>query len=251
MLAELFGAIFAGYRIVAALHESFGIHAVRQFPLEENDEGYSEKRPGERVRNEYKGREHHSVVPVIYSARSATLVLHYPGLEGAEEQDADNVAYRVSESDQKKNSLIEYTHIVKHTDYSVECYPRAECGECYNAGLSVHFRALLGSIRLFLIIALELFLAAHTLYFRGEKSEDHTDNEVRPDASDDQSIIVLKSGKGLACAVYSVVYVDAGGGKKYYRSYSELKIVHSHGWRQGDSFFIIFHTVCPFAKQLE
>ena len=123
MLAELFGAILAGYRIVAALHKSFGMSAVCNFPLEKNYKSYSEKRPGKGMRNKYKGSEHHCVIPVVYSARAAALVLHYPGLEGAEEQDAYNVAYRVSESNQKKNSLIEYTHVVEHTDDGIESYP--------------------------------------------------------------------------------------------------------------------------------
>ena len=123
MLAELFGAILAGYRIVAALHKSFGMSAVRNFPLEKNYKSYSEKRPGKGMRNKYKGSEHHCVIPVVYSARAAALVLHYPGLEGAEEEDAYNVANRVSESDKKKYSLIEYAHIVKNADDCVERYP--------------------------------------------------------------------------------------------------------------------------------
>ena len=93
MLAELFRAIFAGNRVVAAFNEALGVSSVAVFPLDENNERDSEQGPRERMRNKNERGKHHSVIPVIYSAGCAAFVLEYPGLEWAEEENADDVAY--------------------------------------------------------------------------------------------------------------------------------------------------------------
>ena len=61
-------------------------------PVNKQTKCKSQQQPCVNVFDEKKGGEHHGVVPVVYSAAAAALVLHEPGLEGTEEKNADNVA---------------------------------------------------------------------------------------------------------------------------------------------------------------
>ena len=70
-----------------------------------------------------QGREHRSVIPVIDPAGTAAFILHKPALEGAEEQNADQIAYRISAAEQNHHSVIQDFHHMQASEDTVENDP--------------------------------------------------------------------------------------------------------------------------------
>ena len=97
MMAELLFTICTGETSVCVLSEALGVEAEEDLPYDHKKEAHTEKRERVRVGDKGKGSKHHRVIPVVYSTASTTLVLHKPGLEGAEIEYADHIAHGIEE----------------------------------------------------------------------------------------------------------------------------------------------------------
>ena len=95
------------------------MQTVREFPANEEHERTSEQAVCVEARDEHKRSEHHREIPVVYAACSTAAILHNPSLERTEEQDADDVTYRVADRDQDENASVEYPRVVERADHSV------------------------------------------------------------------------------------------------------------------------------------
>ena len=60
----------------------------------------------------YKGRKHHSVIPIIYTAGYAATVFHKKCLERTEEQNAYHIAYGIRKAYKYKNTGIDNLGVI-------------------------------------------------------------------------------------------------------------------------------------------
>ena len=123
MVAELFLAMRAGEALVGLLVEALGMQMRRDFPEEEKQKRNAKKSPREIMRNEDERREHHGIIPIIDTAAAAALILHKPGLEGAEEEDADHIANRIEEADEEEDSIVDHREEIQRADRAVQKNP--------------------------------------------------------------------------------------------------------------------------------
>ena len=73
--------------------------------------------------DKHDGGEHHREIPVIDTAGRAATVVHHPGLEGAEEEDADHVGDRIEQRNEHQNALIDDAQEIQGDENRVETYP--------------------------------------------------------------------------------------------------------------------------------
>ena len=159
MCAELFLTERTVEALVGCDREALGVAAVGDLPLQKKKERSAKQGVRIDVRNEDEGGEHHREIPVVYTTGRAATVLHKPCLEGAEEEDTNDVADREGERDQNKYALIEDAEEVEKAENGVERkpanrdkggrFPRLVSWLCHSGDR--------------LVIAFELLLTAHTL----------------------------------------------------------------------------------------
>lgn len=246
VVAELFGAIRAGKRVVALLAKAFGVSAVKIFPLEKKNERESEKRPRINVGYVDERCEHHSVIPVINTAGGTAFVLHKPRLKRAEKQNADYVAHRVQKRNQEQNTPIYYVGVVKNAEHGVESDPRGKYREGYYTGL--HFRALLGIFpRARSVISRKLLLTAHAFNFIGKEAQNHFCDEKQP-YNAYQNMIVLKSAEGLPRVINAVYDIHDRCRNKKSQTKKKLRIMHNYGACQMLTllFFLFIYCTSQF-----
>ena len=123
VMAELFLAMGAGEAFIRSLVKALGMQPCRKLPNEQEEKRNAEKPPRVIMRDEDQGGEHHGIVPVIDAAAATAFILHEPGLEGAEEENADHIADRIEEADQKENSLVNPIEKIRRPDRAVEPEP--------------------------------------------------------------------------------------------------------------------------------
>ena len=107
-MAELFLTVLALKCAVGILRKSLRVSVKYDFP--EDCEEHSHTEEGERipVRYQHERSEHHSVIPIVYTAAAAAFILHKPGLERAEEENAYHIAYRIEKRNQNEKSCVEH-----------------------------------------------------------------------------------------------------------------------------------------------
>ena len=136
--------------------------------------------------------EHHCIVPVVYTAATAAFILHKPGLEGAEEENADHIAYRVEEGYYDKDTRIDDAGEIEGGYRTVKRDP-------YNKGDERALRAR--EIGLVHIgrgkVAAELLLTPHALEARGEEAQDHLRDEEHPDENKKPPIVLERTEHGI------------------------------------------------------
>ena len=144
--------------MICTLGEALRENAYQELPRDKESQGDTEQAPGERVRDEHEGGEHHCVIPIIYTAAAAALILHKPSLEGAEEKNADHITYGIRKADDNEDRLINKIGEVKHSDSAVQCEPCERYGKCGLPRLKLWVCVLCGHE-----IARELLLTSHAL----------------------------------------------------------------------------------------
>ena len=77
-----------------------------------------------------QGRKHHGIIPVIYSAGTAAFVFQEPCLEGTEEQNADDMTYRIDTAEKNHDSVIQDPGHIQSAENTVKNDP---C-QCYQYG---------------------------------------------------------------------------------------------------------------------
>ena len=75
---------------------------------------------------EYIGSEHHSEVPVIYSAIGTATALQEKDVEGTPEEYAYHIANAVSKAYEEEYSRIYYAKEVERAEYAVKSCPSKE-----------------------------------------------------------------------------------------------------------------------------
>ena len=175
MRAEFLRAVPALKIVVRVLGEPLRVPVKCDLPPDEQREGKNEEAPGIELLDKKQRCEHHGVIPVVDPARAAALVLHEPGLERAEEQDAYDVADGVSTGDQDHDPVIKDPQHMERADHTVESDPdqRDQNGRVIVRNDDLCFTG-------FAIIASELLLAARALNSRREEAADHLRNEHDP-----------------------------------------------------------------------
>ena len=108
VVAQLFSAARAGEAAVGLLIEALGVAKSGDFPVEQEKKRHTEDGVCIDVRDKYKGCEHHGVIPVVDAAASTAFVLHKPGLEGTEEENADHITNGEGQADHHKNTRIDH-----------------------------------------------------------------------------------------------------------------------------------------------
>ena len=129
LVAQLFLTHCTGKGLVGAFRKEFGMLMHGVFPLDKQNQCKTYKSPGIDVFYKHKGSKHHCIVPVVYTAAAAALILHKPGLERAEEQNADNVANGISKAYKEQYACIYNPCEIQHTDYAVQDKPRSRHSE--------------------------------------------------------------------------------------------------------------------------
>ena len=117
MGAELFFAVYTSNGKVRRIRETLGVGVIGDLPFDEQRQGGQDQDQGKGVHDvlvisfdyheEEDGGEDHREVPVIDAASGAATVVHHPRLEGAEEQDADHVAYGIEKRDEHQDALVD------------------------------------------------------------------------------------------------------------------------------------------------
>ena len=146
----------AGEAGVGLFEKALGMQAEGELPNEQQQEGKSQKTPCIQARQKDERGEHHGIIPVVDAAASAAFVLHKPGLEGAEEENADHVADRVEKADEEQNTAVDQMRVIEHADQGVQRDPR----QCHQSGGACRFdrgHGCLGGDK----VDLKLLLAAH------------------------------------------------------------------------------------------
>ena len=75
VMAELFLAISAGKAGVRLFKKSLGVEDDKHLPEDKKKHRYAKERVGINARDKDERGEHHSVVPVVYTAGAAALIL--------------------------------------------------------------------------------------------------------------------------------------------------------------------------------
>ena len=190
MRAEFLRAVPALKVIVRVLGEPLRVPVKCDLPPDEQRKGKNEKAPCIELLDKKQRCEHHGVIPVVDPARAAALVLHEPGLERAEEQDADDVADGVGAGDQDHDPVIKDPQHMERADHTVESDPdqRDQNGRVIIRDDDLCFAG-------FDIIASELFLAARALNGGREEAADHLRNEHDPDHAEYERSLLEAAGE--------------------------------------------------------
>ena len=159
----------------------------RDFPSDQQCNGQNQQSPGIGLGHEEQRSEHHGIVPVVDAARDTAFVLQEPGLERAEEQNADHIADRVGAAEKQHNSLIEDADHVQGSENAVETEPDQE-----NEHRGIVIRHHKIRFSRFPVVSEELLLAPGAFqtgwketknHFHRKYQEKHADNHrtlVRP-----------------------------------------------------------------------
>ena len=123
MMAKLFLAICTGEACVCFFGKAFRMAPYGKLPYDKKQKRNAEQTPRIRVRNKNERGKHHGEIPIIDPTASAAFVFHKPGLEGAEEKNADHIADGIRKADEQENSFIYNIHIVKNADERIERKP--------------------------------------------------------------------------------------------------------------------------------
>ena len=91
----MFLALAALKGLIAGFEKPLPAEMIGDFPADKQDGGQNTGPAGQRTGQRQQGGAEHEVVPVINPAGGAAAVVHHPGLEGTEKQNADDVAYTV------------------------------------------------------------------------------------------------------------------------------------------------------------
>ena len=83
------------------------MQTVGNLPPEKQRNGTSQQAIGVPAGNEYKGRKHHRKIPIVDAAGGTAPILHKPRLKRTEEQDANDIAYRICKGNQDQNASVE------------------------------------------------------------------------------------------------------------------------------------------------
>ena len=217
MMAELFLAVAAGKTFVCHLRKPFGMAICHDLPIDQQQQRQAEKRIGEPMRHKHKGGKHHRVIPVIDPTASAALVLHHPGLEGTEEQDADHITNRIRQTDQHENAGIDHARQIEDTDGAIQQKPEQQ--HLKDTPSDERSMPFLGGTE----IPSELLLASHAFQARGEEAQNHLDSENRADHRQEQRLRADHSERLLR--LYTVKEIQHQGGKKQGRSEDQLEIM--------------------------
>ena len=92
-------------------------------PYNQKNDRHAKKAPSVKPRDEEQRREHHGEIPVVDAAGHAAAVLEEPGLERAEEQDADHIAHRIQRAEQKHEVAVQNSDLIQSSKRSIEHDP--------------------------------------------------------------------------------------------------------------------------------
>jgi len=177
VVAELFLTLAAVQGTVGLFGKPLGVTADGDLPPDQQGQGAGQEAPGVPGGDKDQRGSHHGVVPVINAAGGAALVLHEPGLEGAEEEDADHVAHGVGQAHQQEDACVDDPGEIQAADGPVQGGPGQDDGQGGLPGLQVHpLRRLVPG----LVVFPELLLTAHTLQGGGEEPQDHLHDQDQP-----------------------------------------------------------------------
>ena len=95
----------------------------RDLPPYQKREGKNEKAPCIEPLYKEQRREHHGIVPIVDPARAAAFVLHEPGLERTEKENAYNVAHGIGAGDQDHDPVVKDPEHVERSDHAVKSDP--------------------------------------------------------------------------------------------------------------------------------
>ena len=130
MMAKLLGAVVTAYATVGLGRKSLGMKLIGDLPTRENYSRKTEESPGVKAGHKDTRGKHHNEIPVVYSAVRAASVLHHPGLEGAEEENADHIANTVCRAYYEQNTGVDNVKEVKRAYRSVKSNPGGEHDKC-------------------------------------------------------------------------------------------------------------------------
>ena len=202
MAAELLRAVGAGKALVAAGRKPLWVEVTLHLPLNHQTQSCTQEGPGVGIGNEQKGREHHGVVPVVDAAGGAAAVFHDPGLEGAEKQNADDVADGIGQGDEQQDAPVDNPGVIEDAENGVQGDPGGKHRKGHHA-LLVHG----GGIRNGDVVFGELLLAAGAFQLIGEEPQEHIDHEEEPDDAGKHRVL-LKAAEGTAGAGNGVIDVS-------------------------------------------
>ena len=121
--------------------------------------------------------------------------MHHPGLEGAEEEDADHVGDRIEKRDEHQNALIDD---MKEIERSEDCVQPSPANKDQQGDLPGLEHWLLLSARA--IVPLVLLLATHRSGLRGDEALAHLPDEGTGDEAHDNpgdGIGIIEEGDAI------------------------------------------------------
>ena len=243
MSAGLFLAVLTHKRSVGILSESFGVELVGNFPDEKKYKSHTEQGPGVNAGDEHKGGEHHCVVPVVDTAVCAALALKEPVTDGAEEEDAYDIADTVSEGNKHKHACVIYAEEVETTDNEVEREPAQGKCECSLPGGESGLFFTCGNVS-----SLEVLVTAYGFMLCGVESEYHTDKVEAPDEAPENSA-TTGTTEGKLYAIYLIQNVKYDSENEQNASCYDLKIVGYVHIGKTTELFTVAHKKLLFKKQ--
>ena len=133
MVAEFFLTVFATDAFIGGIREAFGVKTECDLPAQQKKERERQKCPRIGARDEDERGKHHREIPVIDAAIGAATVFHEPSLEGAEKQNANEIADTISEGDEDEDARVDDLQKVKCANRSVQKDPSRRHREGANA----------------------------------------------------------------------------------------------------------------------
>ena len=122
-MAKFFLAVRTGEAGVRFFRKAFRVDPYGKLPYDEKQKRNAEQTPRIEIRNKNERGKHHGEIPIIDPTASAAFVFHEPCLEGAEEKNADHIAYGIRKADEQKNASVYNIHIIKDADDRIERKP--------------------------------------------------------------------------------------------------------------------------------
>ena len=123
VVTQFFRTIAAVKVGICLFGKALRVKVESQFPPDKQSQRQDNKTP--RIGFPYKiqGREHHRIIPVVYSAGAAALILKYPRLKRTEKQDTNHIAYGIERADQNHYSVIKYSFHIQCPENRIGQYP--------------------------------------------------------------------------------------------------------------------------------
>ena len=123
VFTQLFLTLVTAHGTVTALIEIIRMTVVRNLPAKQQNHRKDASRKNQGTSQYHQGCANHNVIPVENTAGGTAAIVHHPGLERTEEQDANDVADTVESSKAHHKTSAQNALPVTKIEHSIQSQP--------------------------------------------------------------------------------------------------------------------------------